>query len=160
MTNETKLDAETAIAIVAAIENVDPADCDATERQSGGFDVRCDDREYSVCTDDQATAEAAAEVADSLWAFRSEFLRNYVPALHNYVPALRDDRACAAFDQMREVLCEDANELVRALVGDRFAELMSDAIAADGRGHFLASYDGAEREVNHDGQTFYVYRRN
>ena len=153
MTNETKLDAETAIAIVAAIENVDPADCDATERQSGGFDVRCDDREYSVCTDDQATAEAVADVTDSLWAFRSEFLRDYVPAL-------RDDRALAAFDRMREVLCEDGNELVRAMVGDRFAELMSDAIAADGRGHFLASYDGAERKVTRAGQTFYVYRRN
>lgn len=156
MTNETKLDAETAIAIVAAIEDVDPADCDATERQSGGFDVRCGDRryrEYLVCTDTQATAEATDDMADSLWAFRSEFLSYYVPALRN-------DRARAAFDRMRGTLCEDATELVRALVGDQLDELMCDAIAADGRGHFLASYDGAEREVNHDGQTFYVYRRN
>ena len=153
MTNETKLDASNAIAIVAAIENVDPADCDATERQSGGFDVRCGDRDYLVCTDDQATAEATAYVTDSLWAFRSEFLRDYVPAL-------RDDRACAAFDRMREVLSEDANGLVLALVGDRLDELVRDAIAADGRGHFLASYDGAERKVTRAGQTFYVYRRN
>ena len=155
MTNETKLDASTAIAIaiVAGIENVDLADCDATERQSGGFDVRCDDREYLVCTDDQATAEAAADVAESLWACRSEFLRNYVQAL-------RDDRARAAFDKMREVLCEDANELVRALVGDQLDELVRDAIDADGRGHFLAIYDGNEREAIHDGQTFYAYRRN
>lgn len=155
MTNETKLDASTAIAIVAGIEKVGPADCDATGRQSGGFDVRCDggDREYSVCTDDQATAEATADVTNSLWAFRVEFLLNYVPAL-------RPASARKAFAAMQEALCEDANELVRALVGDQLDELVRDAIDADGRGHFLAIYDGNEREVTHDGQTFYVYRRN
>jgi hypothetical protein len=70
------------------------------------------------------------------------------------VPALRDDRALAAFDKMRETLCEDANELVQSMVGDRLDELVTDAIGADGRGHFLASYDGDEVE----GGAAYLYR--
>jgi hypothetical protein len=94
-----------------------------------------------------ADLAARAAILESLWAFRSEFLRDYVPALC-------DDRARAAFDKMRETLCEDANELVRGMVGDRLDELVSDAIGADGRGHFLASYDGDEVDEGNA----YLYR--
>jgi hypothetical protein len=38
--------------------------------------------------------------------------------------------------------------------------LVEDAISADGRGHFLSSYDGDENEETVNGQTFYIYRTN
>jgi hypothetical protein len=49
--------------------------------------------------------------------------------------------------------CENANGLVRALIDD-MDEFIEDAINADGRGHFIAYYDGVENEQ--DG--FYIYR--
>lgn len=110
--------------------------------------VERDGERFAYAENDEAADVAArAAILESLWAFRSEFLRDYVPAL-------RDDKARAAFDKMRESLCEDANELVRSMVGERLDELVSDAIGADGRGHFLASYDGDEVEEG----AAYLYR--
>ncbi len=37
---------------------------------------------------------------------------------------------------------------------------VSDAVCSDGRGHFIASYDLEENEVNVNGNTYYVYRSN
>jgi len=34
------------------------------------------------------------------------------------------------------------------------------AISADGRGHFMSSYDGNENEEEVNGTTFYIYRIN
>lgn len=34
------------------------------------------------------------------------------------------------------------------------------AIRADGRGHFMSSYDGEENEEIVEGETFYIYRIN
>jgi hypothetical protein len=35
-----------------------------------------------------------------------------------------------------------------------------DAILADGRGHFLSSYDGEETEIKVGKTWFYIYRQN
>ena len=110
--------------------------------------VERDGERFAYAENDEAADVAArGAILESLWAFRSEFLADYVPALGN-------DKARAAFDKMREALCEDANELVRSMVGDRLDELVTDAIGADGRGHFLASYDGDEVEEGNA----YLYR--
>ncbi len=39
-------------------------------------------------------------------------------------------------------------------------EFVSQAISADGRGHFLNTYDGNENEQTIEGTTFYIYRMN
>ena len=58
---------------------------------------------------------------------------------------------------MQSKKCEGANDAILALIKktdgglDGFVE---DAISADGRGHFLSSYDGDENEEN----GFYIYR--
>ena len=49
--------------------------------------------------------------------------------------------------------CENLNGLVYALIDD-FDDFVESAVMADGRGHFLARYDGIENEQ--DG--FYIYR--
>lgn len=109
--------------------------------------------EYRVLTDDEADEAAAAAASESLWAFNVSFLSRYVPAL-------RESRAAKAWEKVAGELCEDAAPLVEALLGDRLAEAMRDAISEDGRGHFLSSYDGEENEQRVDGVTFYIYRTN
>ncbi len=103
-----------------------------------------------AATDDEAQTAARDNIAESWWAFRSEFL-----AAH--IPALRNGAARRAFDAMREKLCEDANDLVRAMLGDDETHAADDAIRADGRGHFLAPYDGEEVDADGGG---YFYRVN
>jgi hypothetical protein len=53
--------------------------------------------------------------------------------------------ALEALDTVRERLCERANPLVLALIEDQ-RYFVHDAKIADGRGHFLAGYDGEECE--------------
>jgi hypothetical protein len=43
--------------------------------------------------------------------------------------------------------CESANDDVQDMVGDNIDELISDAIATDGVGHFLMTYDGEHDEA-------------
>lgn len=108
---------------------------------------------YRVLTDEEATEAAIAAASESIWAFNVSFLSRYVPALGNA-------RAAKAWTKVQSELCEDAGPLVEALLGDRLDEAMRDAVAEDGRGQFLASYDGQENEAKVDGVWFYIYRTN
>jgi len=54
---------------------------------------------------------------------------------------------------------EDCNELMLALIKD-FDYFVEDAIDADGRGHFLNTYDNEENEFEYKGKTYYIYRTN
>lgn len=114
--------------------------------------------EYLVLTDDEADAAARTAIEDSLWAFRPEFI-----AAH--ANATLDAAAIDALGKMQGELCESAGPLVRALIRD-FDHFVADAIRADGRGHFLAGYDGKESETyfTHNnaigGFYLYVYRVN
>jgi transcriptional regulator with XRE-family HTH domain len=108
--------------------------------------------EYRVLTEEQANEMVKEEILSSLWAFNADFVISHCK---NY-----DDMDCDEFDSAVESLrhaqencCESANGLVRALIDD-MDEFVEDAIIADGRGHFLSYYDGAENEQ--DG--FYIYR--
>jgi hypothetical protein len=71
-----------------------------------------------------------------------------------------NDETLKAFQKMQESLCEDANELVLAIIDD-IDKFIEDAVESDGRGNFLSTYDGKENEVENDGgETLYVYRLN
>lgn len=109
--------------------------------------------EYRVLDDEEADAAAVDYTAETLWAFNASFLADYMPEGidANEIEAIRGDR------------CEDANTALLALVraGDSTLEEIARAYSsADGRGHALASYDGAENEIEHAGRTWYVYRVN
>jgi hypothetical protein len=109
-----------------------------------------DGEEYRVLTDWEADEAAAEYIAETLWAFNPEFLTSYVP---NGVGV---DVLMVVQEQ-----CEAANCAIRSMIdaGSGFDSLVSDAIGADGRGHFLASYDGNEDETDGpDGETLYIYR--
>lgn len=108
-------------------------------------------QEYLVLTDEEADEIALERASETLWAFNTSHLQKYIAAL-------RIGRAAVAFDKMRETLCEDANDLVDALLGDRRDECLKDAISADGRAHYLNTYDGDEAEVTVNGSYYYIFR--
>jgi hypothetical protein len=123
-------------------------------------------REYLVLTDEEADKAARAAVEDSLWAFNASFILDHM----KYGDANRA-RLEKSIGKMQEELCEDAGPIVLAMIGGRagFAKFADAAIGADGRGHFLSSYDGEERRVKvppMEGSThtgvlvLYVYRVN
>ena len=109
------------------------------------------DHEYLVLTDEEATQRAIDAARDSLWAFQGAFWGGYTDLSPGSVKAI---------EKAQEILCEDAGPVLAAIVGARLDEMLIDAIDVDGRGHFLAGYDGEENAINHNNETFYVYRVN
>lgn len=93
-----------------------------------------DDHDYAVGTDEQATAACREYIRDSLWAFRPSFISSYTP----------EGVDEGVIKCLIEKKYEDANEAVARLIGDRLGDFIDDAIKSDGRGHFLAGYDGNE----------------
>lgn len=115
--------------------------------------IKVDGKQYVVLTDEEATERCKERIRESLWAFNVSFLAQYIPAL-------RGTRVQNAWDKAVRELCEDATPLVEAMLGGELDEFCDDAIGADGRGHFLAGYDGDENEAEVEGTTYYIYREN
>lgn len=127
-----------------------------------------DDGDWIAYTDDEADEAVTDVIMNSLWAFKTEFLCEY---LHG----VETESQINAIRKLQETLCEDANPILEALLRDSphkhkpgvytggdvgFMCLLIDAIAADGRGHFLSSYDGNEHEVSINDTDYFVYRVN
>jgi len=108
---------------------------------------KVDGQEYVVLTDEEADSEAARYIKDSLWAFNADFILD-----HSSIP--NNKGTLAMIKSLQEKECEGANEAVEAMIED-MDEFIADAIAADGRGHFMNSYDGNEYEMGE----FYVIPR-
>ena len=104
--------------------------------------------EYLVLTDYEANEQAEQYIRESLWAFRAEFI-----AAHS-TNGWSDD-CVEALEKMQGELCESANPIIEALIAN-MDHFVSDAVSADGRGHFISRYDGNENE---EGE-FYIYRTN
>lgn len=102
--------------------------------------------EYLVLTDTEANEYARSEIEDMLWAFDANWLAGYT-GLHK-----------AVFEALAGGY-ENSNEAIMALINNAGSmdEFVQDAIDADGRGHFVANYDGKEIELEND---YYAYRVN
>lgn len=94
-----------------------------------------DGMEYAVGTEAQAEKAARAYILDSLWAFNTNYIARY---------AGLDERAEKAVRKMQEDMSEDANDIVRKLIGSKINAFVKEDIRADGLGHFLSPYDGRE----------------
>jgi hypothetical protein len=139
MKGQTTMETAKKIEVLASHLEADVDDIKAEESFGEPFSnmfFRHGHSEYLVLTDEEADQRAKEYISDSLWAFQVNFLREYCKALKT--PAI-----CQAVATMQEKLCEDANEIIRALIDD-FDSFVQAAISADGRGHFLATYDGRE----------------
>ena len=127
--------------------------CESDDLDVSRYDetlIESGNQEYLVLTEDEGDQRAEEYIRETLWAFNADFICNYMPdgIGPEEVETLRGDR------------CEDVNPAFVALVGDNMDSLIEDALSADGRGHFLNTYDGEEYEVT-VGETMYlVYRVN
>ena len=101
---------------------------------------------YFVLDDLEADEYATSEIEDMLWAFSSDFLASYT-GLHK-----------AVFEALAEGY-ERSNEAITALINNAgsMADFVQECMDADGRGHFVANYDGDEIELEND---YYAYRVN
>ena len=124
---------------------------DITEGTFYDNSLAYDGAEYMVLTEEQADAKVKEEIEYSLWAFNPDFIISHCSNFET----MTDEEVESAIRSLKyaQKSCENANGLVRALIDD-MDEFVKDAIDADGRGHFLAYYDGVENEQ--DG--FYIYR--
>lgn len=113
--------------------------------------------DYLVCTDEEADEAVKEAILDSLWTFRSSFIVSHMA----YKPESYRERDSIekALEHMQSHLCESANCIVKSMIKD-IDHFVDDAVSADGRGHFLAQYDGDEHEVTIDGIDYYIYRQN
>lgn len=119
-------------------------DCDDAER-------KIDNDDYLVLTDEEADERAEDEGYETLWAFNAGFLFANSSQIETDM-----------IKRIQKEYCESAQPIiVKMLGGEKKArEIVREAVSIDGRGHFLSRYDGHEREVTHNGKTFYIYRQN
>jgi len=138
--------AETKQEALAKFLNIDIQEIE--EAQDEYFDTP--ESEYLVLTDEEADEATKNYIADSLWAFNISFLKQFLN--ENLY-----DEAETRLKPLQEK-CESGNETIKVLVNwDKQADdIVSEAIAWDGRGHFLSSYDGEENE---EGE-YFIYRTN
>lgn len=142
----TKQETTDRASVLASFLTVDQED--VQEATYGTHTYEADGEEWLILTDEEADEAAREAIRRDVWAFRPEFLAGYMPEGidADTLRAIQGDR------------CEDASAPILALIeaGSGFEDFAADAIGADGRGHFLASYDDEEREAGE----FYLYRIN
>ena len=105
--------------------------------------------QYRVLDEEEANGVCCNYIEETLWAFTPSFL--------SYMTNLPEE----VFQFLSEK-CEDANDPILRIVKSTCGidKLVNEAICADGRGHFIASYDGEENEFVGGGRYFYIYRVN
>lgn len=121
---------------------------DISESTYGENSFDAEGGEYLVLTDGEADELVAERIKESLWAFNAEFIASHTK--HGL-----DDAQIEAIKEMQGRLCESANSIIEALIED-LDYFIEDAIRADGRGHFIASYDFEEGELG----DYFIYRTN
>jgi hypothetical protein len=106
-------------------------------------------QQYAIGTDDEADEACSDSIGQSSWAFNASFILGECGLPFELEDAIRS---------FQEKECEGANDAILALIHKcgNFDSFVQEAIAADGRGHFLSSYDGEENEAGE----FFVYRTN
>lgn len=109
-------------------------------------------QEYLVLTDKEADEKAADEIRETLWAFNADFIMTHAKN-YDEMTDYEYRSAVDSLEKLQESACESLNGLVYAIIED-IDDFVEDAIMSDGRGHFIASYDGYENELN----GYYIYR--
>lgn len=94
--------------------------------------------DYLILTDEEADEMVTEYIKDHVWAFRPNFLASVTGVDESVFEAIQVNGKC-----------EDNNNAILSIIErtDSMSQLLWDAIASDGRGHFLAGYDGNENEL-------------
>ena len=136
---------------LAAMLGIDVEEITESKWDTYGLQTfEADGGEYAIGTDEECDEAAAEYIRDTVWAFNGWFIADHSPEglTGENIDALRGDS------------CEDANAALIALIeaGSGMSDFIDAAISADGRGHFLAGYDGHELES--DCGNVFAYRIN
>lgn len=122
--------------------NEDAYDEPITVEHEDAIIMLSDGSSYAVYTEDEAREEVKQYVMEYFGYFLPDFIAG--------VTGLPE----AMFDGNSEYAPSDVNALLEA-VGSSINEFVSEAIEADGIGHFLSGYDGQEINLGN----FYAYRQ-
>lgn len=152
MSTETNMTVDTKAAAVAALAKwlgEDASNFEEARLDCYGltvFEIGADS--YAIGTDEEADAACENHIRDNAWAFNAEFICGCCGLPMELADALRAWQGKA---------CEGANEGILALIErcDVWDRFVGRAISLDGRGHFLASYDGDEIDL---GNGLFAYR--
>ena len=133
------------------VKTVDKTEQEKIEALAKHLDCSIDEavnsmNDYLVYTDDEADEAVYNYIKESVCFFRSDFISAHCDVDIEVIVKLQE-------------LNEDSNEAIRSLIKD-FDHFVSDAVCADGRGHFIASYDHEENEQTINGNDYYIYRSN
>ena len=149
ITTNADIDADTDTdARVAALAKFLGIDTDEVEESTYGdnqFDA--EGAEYLVLTDSEADEAVTERIREDLWTFNPSFLAGETGIDQDVYDAIANNGKC-----------ESNNDAIYSLVKSTCGldSLVSEAVAADGRGHFMSSYDGEENE---EGE-YFIYRTN
>lgn len=113
--------------------------------------VEIDGNEYAIGDDEEADDATLEYIKESVWAFNADFIAGEI-GNYDLKPAI----------EALQALCEDGNDGIMALIEafTTIEDFAQNAISADGRGHFISSYDGEENEIEYNGTDYYIYRVN
>jgi len=105
--------------------------------------------EYLVLTDDEANEATKEYIEQSVWVFNASFIIGECEL---------DFSGQESLEKMQGEACEGANNFILSLIEKTCGldEFVNSAISADGRGHFLSSYDGKEHEQG----IYFIYQTN
>ena len=100
------------------------------------------DQEYLVLTDEEAQTRCEEDIKQYIWAFNSSFLSFHTGINEDIIKSVQEH-------------CEGSNDMLLNSIKD-IEKFINEAIASDGRGHFISYYDGHEHEEN----DLFIYRLN
>ena len=114
-------------------------------------------REYLVVTEQEAAELVAERIKEELWAFHPDWIIRHTLLRDATKFASSDyETIRQAFTAIQQYLMETCNPMLRGLIeatcGMKF--FIEEAIAHNGRGHFLAPCDEKEEKQG----DFYIYR--
>ena len=133
------------------VKTVDKTEQEKIEALAKHLDCSIDEAvvsmdDYLVYTDDEADEAVYNYIDESVCFFRSDFIAAHTDVDKEVITKLQE-------------LHEDSNQAIKSLIKD-FDHFVSDAVCADGRAHFLSSYDGEENQQTINGNDYYIYRSN
>ena len=110
----------------------------------------CQGSEYFSGSEEDITERVKEYIEQSLWAFNASFLHSY--------SSISNTSTWLTIMEPIQQQCEGGNDAVKELVGwdDNADEITEDAIAADGYGHFLNSWDGTHDSIEISGETYII----
>ena len=123
---------------ICELINVLPTELQIEHNYEHSYTITNGNEKYEVDLYDNAIERAKEYITENLWAFNINFI-----GAHSKL----NSAALEALDKSRQEICEDANDLVKAVITD-LDYFCEDAIRCDGLGHFLSSYDGNYEELN------------